>query len=333
MRRTSKVTYYELNIRTHSATAGWVLRLYARGHELKDWIDLNGQVQKHVDRGLDLSGMPSSKFAMFLYSSNYYRVSGYGRCLYENEADRYVVGTTAAQLMDIYDLDRAVRNLILDGVGVFEPTLRGRVAFHVAKVIGGGDAYLQEDLYLPTGPEPAAADVNARKRWHAEVRNRDKVLESFRAIQTRDEIFIRHHINKGDPVPFWAAIEVVSLGTFSRFLRALRDKSVLEPVTRSLQLEDEPKLLQAVQNITFLRNIAAHHGRLWNRRFDGHVTLPAIALRVKRRYLSPKTPAAALTLLAGLVDQIETSTLYSKNLLDLIHSDSAFVEGYYSPVL
>lgn len=300
---------------------------------MKNWIDLNAQVQKHVDRGLDLGDITNNKFAMFLYSSNYYRVSGYGRCFYEAGADKYIAATTAAQLMDIYDLDRALRNLILDGVGVFEPALRSRVAFHVAKVVGGGDAYLKEDLYLPIGPEPAASDVSARKRWQAEVKNRGKVLESFRELQTRDEIFIRHHINKGDPVPFWAAIEVVSIGTFSRFLRALRDKTVLEPVTKSLQLEDEPKLLQAVQNIAFLRNIAAHHGRLWNRRFDGHVTLPAIALQVKRQYLSPKTPAAALTLLAGLVDQIETSTDYSKSLLDLVHSEPAFVDGYYRPIL
>lgn len=300
---------------------------------MKDWIDLNGQVQKHVDRGLDLGSVTSGKFAMFLYSSNYYRVSGYGRCFYETGPDRYAAGTTAVQLMDIYDLDRVLRNHILDGVGVFEPALRSRVAFHIAKAIGGGDAYLKEDLYLPVGPEPVASDVKARKRWQAEARNRDKVLKSFREIQTRDEIFIRHHINKGDPVPFWAAIEVVSLGTFSRFLRALRDKTVLEPVTKSLRLEDEPKLLQAVQNITFLRNIAAHHGRLWNRRFDGHVTLPAIALQVKREYLAPKTPAAALTLLAGLVDQIEASTEYSTSLLDLVHSEPAFVDGYYRPIL
>jgi abortive infection bacteriophage resistance protein len=253
---------------------------------LKNWIDLNAQVQKHIDRGLDLAGVASSRFAMFLYSSNYYRVSGYGRCFYEAGADSYIAGTTAAQLMDIYDLDRAIRNLVLDGVGVVEPTLRSRVAFHVAKSIGGGDGYLKEDLYLPIGPEPTASDVSARKRWQAQVKNRDKVLASFREIQTRDEIFIRHHVNKGDPVPFWAAIEVVSIGTFSRFLRALRDKTILEPVTKSLQFEDEPKLLQAVQNLSFLRNIAAHHGRLWNRRLDGHVTLPAVALQVKRKYLS-----------------------------------------------
>lgn len=300
---------------------------------MKDWIDLNGQVQKHMDRGLDLGGITKEKFAMFLYSSNYYRVSGYGRCFYQPGVDKYIVGTTADRLIDIYELDRILRHRVLDGIGVVEPTIRSRVAFHVAKVIGGGDEYLKEDLYLPSGPEPTASDVKARERWHKEISNRDKVLKSFQEIQTRDEIFIRHHINKGDPVPFWAAIEVVSLGTFSRFLKALRDKSILVPVTKSLLLEDEPKLLQAVQNITFLRNIAAHHGRLWNRRFDGHVTLPAIALQVKRKYLSPTTPAAALTLLAGLVDQIETGTEYSKTLLNLVHSDSAFVEGYYHPVL
>ncbi|QNE36446.1 Abi family protein [Leifsonia shinshuensis] len=300
---------------------------------MKDWIDLTAQVQKHVDRGLDLGGVTTRKFAMFLYSSNYYRVSGYARCFYQTNAEKYIPGATAAQLIDVYDLDRSVRNLVLDGVGVVEPTLRSRVAFHVAKVLGGGDGYLDETLYLPTGPKPPISDAKAQKRWQAEVTNRDKVLASFREIQDRDEIFIRHHINRGEPVPFWAAIEVVSIGTFSRFLRALRDKTVLEPVTKSLQLEDESKLLQAVQNIAFLRNIAAHHGRLWNRRFDGHVTLPAIALQAKRRYLSPKTPAAALTLLAGLVDQIEGSTGYSNTLLDLVHSEPAFIDGFYRPIL
>lgn len=298
---------------------------------MKDWIGLNDQVQKHVDRGLDLGEVTSGKFAMFLYSNNYYRVSGYGRCFYESSADRYASGTTAAQLMDIYDLDRVLRNLVLDGISVFEPTVRSRVAYHVAKVIGGGDAYLKEDLYLPAGPAPDVSDANARRRWDAEVRNRDKVLKSFRELQTREEIFIQHHINKGEPVPFWAAIEVVSIGTFARFLRVLRDKSILEPVTKSLDLEDEPKLLQAVQNIAFLRNIAAHHGRLWNRRFDGHFTLPGIALKVKRQYVASKTPAAALTLLAGLVDQVESSTGYSTSLLDLVHSEPDFVEGFYYP--
>lgn len=300
---------------------------------MKKWIDLNAQVQKHVDRGLELGSVSQHDFAMFLYSSNYYRVSGYGHCFYENHADRYIAGTTATQLMDVYDLDRAVRNSVLDGVGVVEPTLRSRVAYHLAKVLGGGDGYLDAAFYLPSVPEPDASDERARNRWAKEEENRDKALSSFNDVQNRRDIFIQHHIQKGEPVPFWAAIEVVSIGTFSRFLRALRDKSLLAPVTKSLGLEDDAKLLQAVQNIAFLRNIAAHHGRLWNRQFDGYVTLPGIALSVKRQYLSPKTPAAALTLLAGMVDQIEKSNEYSTSLLDLVHSEPSFVDGYYHPTL
>ncbi|MFE4724859.1 Abi family protein [Microbacterium sp. NPDC056736] len=300
---------------------------------MKSWIDLNAQVQKHLDRGLDLADVPRQRFAMFLYSSNYYRVSGYARCFYEADVDRYRSGTTASRLMDVYDLDRAVRNSVLDGVGVLEPTLRSRVAFHVAKVVGGGDGYLDESLYLPDRDAPDPQDEPAMRRWQAQVKNRDKVLASFRDIQDRDEIFIQHHVKNGDPVPFWAAIEVVSIGTFSRFLRALRDKSLLAPVTKSLSLEDERKLLQAVQNIAFLRNIAAHHGRLWNRRFDGHVTLPQVALSVKRQYVSTTTPAAALTLLAGMVDQIEGRRSYSTSLLDLVHSVPDLLDGYYQPIL
>lgn len=302
--------------------------------KVKDWIDLNAQVQRHVDRGLDLGTVSVGKFAMFLYASNYYRVSGYAHCFYvgDSQPERYRPGTSAADLMEVYDLDRAVRNCILDGVSVVEPTLRSRVAYHLAHVIGGGDEYLKPELYLPVGSRPVATDLGYR-RWCKEEQNRNVVLRDLTAVQERDEIFIRHHLDRGDPVPFWAAVEVISIGTFSRLLRALRDKSVLEPVAASVRIEDVPKLLQAIQNIAFVRNIAAHHGRLWNRRFKGHVTLPRIALDIKRGYLAPTTPAAALTLLAALVDEIEQSNDYSTHLLDLVHSVPALQDGYYRPML
>lgn len=300
---------------------------------MKQWIDLTAQVQRHIDRGLNLGSVSFREFFKFLYASNYYRVSGYGRCFYEPNEDRYRAGTTAEQLMDIYDRDRLVRNLVLDGIGVVEPTLKSRVAYHIAQVIGGGEGYLDEDFYLPAGSEPDSTNIKAYRRWHAELKNRDKVLESFRELKGRNEIFIQHHIKNGEPVPFWAIIEVVSMGTFSRFLRALRNKDVLTPVARSLGVEDNNMLLQAVQNLSFLRNIAAHHGRLWNRRLDGHVALPQIALNVKRDYLSPKTPAALLTLLAGLVDRIEGQSEYSKALLDMVHSTEEYALGCYHPIL
>ena len=39
---------------------------------MKKWIDLKSQVQKHVERGLDLGSVSSDDFALFPYSSNYY---------------------------------------------------------------------------------------------------------------------------------------------------------------------------------------------------------------------------------------------------------------------
>ncbi|WP_157696872.1 Abi family protein [Leifsonia sp. 21MFCrub1.1] len=271
---------------------------------------------------------------MFLYSSNYYRVSGYARCFYDpiSSSERYREGTSAADLMEVYDLDRALRNAILDGVSVVEPTLRSRVAYHLARVVGAGDSYLDENFYLPVEAPPSLEDPGF-SRWQKQLKNRGTVLGDLKAVQGRDEIFIKHHIDRGEPVPFWAAVEVISIGTFSRLLRALRDKTLLEPIAKSVNIGDVPKLLQAVQNVTFLRNIAAHHGRLWNRRFDGNVTLPDIALNIKRAYLHPKTPAAGITLLASLVDQIEGSTDYSKHILDLVHSVPGLEIGYYHPTL
>lgn len=301
---------------------------------MKKWIDLTTQAQRHVDRGLDLGGVAEEDFKRFLYSSNYYRVSGYARCFYENGQDHYTPGTTAQQIMDIYDLDRRIRNMVLDGIGVVEPTLRSRVAFHISNILGAGSGYLERDFYLPDAPEPDPLD-SAHSRWESEIDTREAVLDSFHRLEDRDEIFIQHHVNKNEPVPFWAIIEVVSMGTFSKFLNAFRDKTQLQTVTKSLELEDERKLLQAVRNLTFLRNIAAHHGRLWNRRLSGHVTLPGIALATKHKgtYINSRTPAALLHLLAGLVDKIEGSSDYSSHLFSLVNSSAEYSLGCYRPIL
>ncbi|WP_455951988.1 hypothetical protein [Arcanobacterium haemolyticum] len=52
---------------------------------------------------------------------------------------------------------------------------------------------------------------------------------------------------------------------------------------------------------------------------------------MKRDYVNPKTPAAMIALLAGLVDQILKSNQYSTRLLDRIHSTEDFLSGYYYP--
>ncbi|WP_269928992.1 Abi family protein [Kocuria massiliensis] len=167
--------------------------------------------------GLDLGSVTREKFAMFLYANNYYRVSGYSRCLYMPGEDRYQAGTSAELLMDIYEHDRKVRNLVLDGISVVEPTVRSRVAYHIAQSMGGGEGYLDESLYLPTGPRPASGNTRRSERWLKEFDNRNKVLASFHEVQDRKEIFIQHHVKNGEPIPFWAIVEVVSIGTFSRF--------------------------------------------------------------------------------------------------------------------
>ena len=220
--------------------------------------------------------------------------------------------------------------MVLDGVSVLEPTLKSRITYHVTQSIHGGDGYQKEDFY---NPPPRDQDDRGDEKWEREDENRRKVLQAFGEVTERKEKFIKHFVEQGEPIPLWAAIEVIPLGTFSRFVRSLRDAAALDCAAKSLELEDREKLMQAIQNIAFIRNISAHHGRLWNRKFDGWVTLPAVALRVKRGYLHPKTPAAALTLLAGMVDQVEKSSSFSEALLDLVHENHDLAEGYYRPIL
>lgn len=301
---------------------------------MKQWMAVLDQVEKHVGRGLDLENLEKPEFVKFLYSNNYYRFSGYARCFYAPNSERYADGATAMQIMDAYELDRRVRNVVLEGVSVVEPTLKSRVAYQVTKKIHGGDEYCGEEFYTPL---PKSESNLSDEKWEKEAQTRNKVLAAFSEVPDSRERFIQHFVDRDQAIPLWAAIEVISLGAFSRFTRALRDQESLEPVAKSLGLADDEKhmLPQIVQNITFVRNISAHQRRLWNRKMDGWVALPKVALKAKRHghYVAPNTPAGALTLLAGLVDQIEASDSYSSHLWDLIHEDENLALGYYQPIL
>lgn len=103
------------------------------------------------------------------------------------------------------------------------------------------------------------------------------------------------------------------------------------PDVESHGLEDEVKLLQAGQNIAFLRSVSAYHGPLRNR-LKG-IDASSSCAQCERHYPHGRIPAAAITLLAGLVDRIQSSSEYSTNLLDCIHEIPDLTVGYYEPKL
>jgi abortive infection bacteriophage resistance protein len=188
---------------------------------------------------------------------NYYRISAYRFTLTDpGNLDRFLPGTTFEQLWGLYCFDRQLRLLVTEAVKRLEISVRA----HWAYVLGRGYGALAYEN--PT--------VFRNPRRHTSALSRlDEELERSH------ELFVTHFQRKYgmSRPPIWAACEVMSFGLLSRFyenIRHARDKKVISQIYGL-----PPEILKSLlEHSVYVRNLCAHHGRLWNRRFTITVRLP-----------------------------------------------------------
>ena len=66
--------------------------------------------------------------------------------------------------------------------------------------------------------------------------------------------------------PLWAVTELMTFGELSQWLAATSDLKIGSAIAKDLGLPTREILDGAIQVLSYVRNICAHHGRLWNRR-------------------------------------------------------------------
>ena len=83
------------------------------------------------------------------------------------------------------------------------------------------------------------------------------------------EVFVTHYKEKySRPYlpPIWAMVETLTLGELSKWLINTNDNAIKKEIAKEIGLPTLDILEGVIQCIALIRNICAHHGRLWNRR-------------------------------------------------------------------
>lgn len=90
-------------------------------------------------------------------------------------------------------------------------------------------------------------------------------------VSRSKEQFIVHHRKtyRADQrlPPSWKTLEVISMGSLSKLYKALSTGECRDEIAIALGLPNVTFLESWLQTFTILRNICAHHSRLWNRSF------------------------------------------------------------------
>ena len=206
------------------------------------------QVELLKKRGMLVDEEDQAEF--YFQHLNYYRLGAYWLPF---EADhgshKFKAGTRFSDVLNLYVFDRELRLLVLDAIERVEVSVRAQWAHQMAHH-HGPHAHLNAGL--------------AFKRWHWQG-NYDKLAAE---VNRSDEVFIKHLLNTYQEAlpPVWAVCEVMSLGLLSRWYNNLKPMQTRSAIAKPYQL-DQGVLQSWLHHLSMVRNVCAHHARLWNREF------------------------------------------------------------------
>jgi abortive infection bacteriophage resistance protein len=215
---------------------------------VKPPLTLREQVTRLKQRGMIFSDERAAE--RVLARLNYYRLTAYWYPFYAdaNKHD-FTPGTRFDTVIARYDFDRRLRLRVIDAIERFEIALRTQFAYQLAHKHG---AWTYEE-----------ASLFADKTQHT-----SRLAALDRELNRSQETFVLHYREKYTPQrpPVWIACEVMSLGLLSGLFDGLKYRQDRRAISYEFGL-DETVLRSFSHHVTFVRNICAHHARLWNRRF------------------------------------------------------------------
>lgn len=297
----------------------------------KPWLSLEQQVDRLESRGVHVGDR--ERAASVLKAVGYYRLTGY---LYpfrqsEQHADAegrthtrvlsdYRPGTKLDHAESIIDFDRRLRLLVMDGIERIEVAVRMQVGY----VLGRTSAFAHEDpscftdTFTQVGTDPDSGEpiASSHARW----------LQRADERRTKsDERFVAHFSEKYDGhLPIWVLTELLELGQLSVLYRALRQQDA-EEIARVYAVPTKKLMVSWLASLNYVRNVAAHHSRLFNRKLQHAPARPKVGqvplldhLRDERSAKDIFGTYNVLAVIAYLLPSIEAQTDWHPRLVALL---------------
>lgn len=212
----------------------------------KPFLSFEQQATLLSERGLIIE----NDTVHYLQHLNCYRLSGYWIPFQEdNKTHRFKPNVRFADVLNLYFFDRELRLLLLDAIERIEISIRTQWAHYFAE-FSGPHAHLEPHL-------------SKNDEWHMK-----NIAQLQKELARSDELFIKHYRNTytfPDEPPIWVACEVMSFGLLSKWLKSMKTGEPCNKIAKAYQL-DYDVLVSFIEYLAYLRNLCAHHSRVWNRK-------------------------------------------------------------------
>ena len=234
-------------------------------------LSFEAQAKLLIDRGMqgDFDFIVSR-----LRSVNYYRLSAYWFNKFRRTEDGvrldvFSPGTSFEDAWACYAFDRRLRLYVTDALERIEVDFKTNFVNALTVKTGNGFAHLDANNF-PKFPISKSLPGGNVKNY--EFANTLRLFE--KNVENSCEEFVRAHRSKYcGSSPFWKACEVVPFGLVSVLFEGL-DGYTKREVARRYAMS-AGVFETAVKHLCYVRNLCAHHSRLWNRVMAIRFSVPA----------------------------------------------------------
>lgn len=198
--------------------------------------------------------------AELLKNISYYRFKGYWWDM-QTDFARHILkpNTYFEDIVERYNFDRHLRLILFDAIERIEIALRTKMIYHLS-VSYGGLWYLNPALF-----EATTITLNDGTVKTIHQNTLDELQKEFNRSQ---EIFIKDHRfrHPNKDADAWKTLEVASMGTLSKLYKNLKHQLPEKAaIANEMGLNLHSELSSWLEAIAYVRNIIAHHSRLWSR--------------------------------------------------------------------
>lgn len=238
-----------------------------------------------------------------LKSVNYYRLSGYW-FPFRLPGDDFKPGTTLDEIWDRYTFDRQLRCIVIDAVERMEIAIRTDIVYEFS---------LQ---YGPFGYKEKNNFPGLSTASHNQL-----LISYYRETINSREVFVNHFKDKyGDEhelLPMWMAVEIMSFGMMLTFYTGLA-KNMKRKVSNKYGIAFGV-LESWLKTLNQVRNICAHHGRLWNRELGIKPRIPDNnGIWKQPVVVANKRIFGVLTILKYIINHIAPQSKWGSRLFKLL---------------
>jgi abortive infection bacteriophage resistance protein len=231
----------------------------------KPHLTFKDQLEQLKCRGLEVTDDIAA--VNYLRRVGYYRLSGY---LYPfrkqvhrpnnpsspKREDGFVPETKFLDAVNLYIFDKKLRLLILDAIERIEVAIRVDIAY----LLGAKNTFAQTVPDLLHGNFTKKINPKTGK-----TKYQDWLFKEEQLVNRSKEDFVQHYKNKyGLPLPIWVSIELWDFGLLSMFYHgmAVNDK---DNIAIKYGISEWQVMESWLRCLNYIRNIVAHHSRLWNK--------------------------------------------------------------------